>query len=437
MDIDTLINARWIVPVEPQGIVHENAALAIKDGRIVDIVPQTETAHFRPAVTLDLNGHAVLPGLINTHGHAAMSLMRGLADDLPLMEWLQQHVWPAEQQWVGPEFVRDGSLLACAEMLRSGTTCFNDMYFFPEQTAEAAELAHMRATIGMIMVDFPSAWAQDADDYLHKGLALHDKLKNNTLLTTAFAPHAPYTVSDAPLKKLLMYAEELDRPIHMHVHESADEVHNAEREHGQRPLARLKDLGLLGPRLLAVHMTQLTPDEIAECGELGVNVVHCPESNLKLASGFCPVQQLAAAGCNVALGTDGAASNNDLDMFGEMRTAALLGKATANDASALSAESVLRMATINAARALGLDNDIGSLQTGKSADLIAVDLGTIETQPVYHPVSQLVYSTARNQVTDVWVAGRHVLKDRQLTTLDEKELLERAAYWQVKLTPVS
>lgn len=437
MNIDTLINARWIIPVEPQGIVHENAALAIKDGRIVDIVAQTETAHFRPAVTLDLNDHAVLPGLINTHGHAAMSLMRGLADDLPLMEWLQQHVWPAEQQWVGPEFVRDGSLLACAEMLRSGTTCFNDMYFFPEQTAEAAELAHMRATIGMIMVDFPSAWAQDAEDYLHKGLALHDKLKNNTLLTTAFAPHAPYTVSDAPLKKLLMYAEELDRPIHMHVHESADEVHNAEREHGQRPLARLKDLGLLGPRLLAVHMTQLTPDEIAECGELGVNVVHCPESNLKLASGFCPVQKLAEAGCNVALGTDGAASNNDLDMFGEMRTAALLGKATANDASALSAESVLRMATINAARALGLDDDIGSLQIGKSADLIAVDLCTIETQPVYHPVSQLVYSTARNQVTDVWVAGRHVLKDRQLTTLDEKEVLERAAYWQAQLKPVS
>ena len=434
MNIDTLIHARWIIPVEPAGTVLEQHALAVNDGRIIDILDSSRAdEHYSATSVVHLDGHALLPGLINTHGHASMTLMRGLADDLPMMTWLHNHVWPTEQKWVSADFVYDGSLLACAEMLRGGVTCFNDMYFFPEETVRAVEQAGMRATIGLIVVDFPSAWAQDADDYLNKGIELHDQLHNNTLITTAFAPHAPYSVSDAPLQRIAMLAEELDIPVHMHVHETADEVQQAVEKNGKRPLQRLDDLGLLSPRLLAVHMTQLNNDEIKRCAETGVHVVHCPESNLKLASGFCPVHELGKAGINVALGTDGAASNNDLNMFGEMRTAALLGKGIAADASAVPAEQVLRMATINAARSLGLDEHIGSLQAGKAADFIAVQLDGIETEPVYNPVSQLVYATGRDKVTDVWVAGKHLLKDRILTTLETEEILAKTREWRNRI----
>jgi 5-methylthioadenosine/S-adenosylhomocysteine deaminase len=434
MTIDALIHARWIIPVEPVGTVLERHALAIHEGRIVEILTSdlAEKKYSANTVTR-LDEHALLPGLINAHGHAAMTLMRGLADDLPMMTWLHDYVWPTEQKWISAEFVHDGSLLACAEMLRGGITCFNDMYFFPEETVRAVEQAGMRATVGLIVVDFPSAWAQNADEYLNKGIELHDQLHNNTLVTTAFAPHAPYSVSDAPLQRVATYAEELDIPIHMHVHETADEVRQALADHGKRPLQRLDELGLLSPRLLAVHMTELSSDEIQRCAETGVHVIHCPESNLKLASGFCPVHELHQAGINVALGTDGAASNNDLNMFSEMRTAALLGKGIAADATAVPAEQALCMATINAARSLGLDEDIGSLQPGKAADFIAVHLNEIETSPIYHPVSQLVYATGRNKVTDVWVAGKHLLKDRVLTTLDTEEILNKAEAWQTHI----
>ncbi|MFP3874655.1 MAG: TRZ/ATZ family hydrolase [Thiohalophilus sp.] len=437
MKIDTLLYARWILPIEPQGVLLENHALAIENGRIEAILPAGEAAQRYSADTIrHLDQHILLPGLINLHGHAAMTLMRGLADDLPLMEWLQQHIWPAEQYWVGKEFVFDGSLLACAEMLRGGTTCFNDMYFFPEETVRAVEQAGMRASVGLIMIDFPTPYAQTPDEYLSKGIALHDQLRGNSLITTAFAPHAPYTVSDEPLQRIRTYAEELDIPIHMHVHETAHEVAESQNHNGQRPLQRLDELGLLNPHLLAVHMTQINPDEIPRLAEVGVHVVHCPESNLKLASGFCPVHRLQQAGINLCLGTDGAASNNDLDMFSEMHSAALLAKAVAGDASALPAEDVLRMATINGARALGLDQEIGSLEVGKSADVIAVDLGALETRPIYHPVSQLVYAAGREQVTDVWVAGRQLLNQRELTTIDTHAVLERASEWQQRLSPL-
>ena len=436
MNIDALIHARWIIPIEPAGTVLEQHALAIHEGRIVEILDSSSANKKYVATSVThLDGHALLPGLINTHGHAAMTLMRGLADDLPMMTWLHEHVWPTEQKWVSAEFVHDGSLLACAEMLRGGITCFNDMYFFPEETVRAVEQAGMRAMVGLIVVDFPSAWAQDADDYLNKGIELHDQLHNNTLITTAFAPHAPYSVSDAPLQRIATLAEELDIPIHMHVHETADEVQQAVARHGRRPLQRLDELGLLSPRLLAVHMTQLDKPEIQRCAETGVHVIHCPESNLKLASGFCPVHDLSQAGVNVALGTDGAASNNDLNMFSEMRTAALLGKGIAADATAVPAEYALRMATINAARSLGLDEEIGSLLPGKAADFIAVHLADIETAPVYNPVSQLVYATGRDKVTDVWVAGKHLLKERVLTTLDSEDILSRVQVWRTRIAP--
>ncbi|MEW5756711.1 MAG: TRZ/ATZ family hydrolase [Pseudomonadota bacterium] len=432
--IETIIDAGWIIPVEPVGAVFENHSLVIDEGRIVGILPQAEAAaKYLSQHRVSLPQHALIPGLVNCHTHAAMSLMRGLADDLPLMSWLQDHIWPAEGKWVSEGFVYDGTRLAMAEMLRSGTTCFNDMYFFPDQAARAVNEAHMRACLGMIMIDFPSAWAQNADEYLHKGLALRDQVHNHPLITTAFAPHAPYTVSDAPLEKIQMYAEELDVPIHMHVHETDDEVGGEVSKTGKRPLARLDALGLLSPRLMAVHMTQLHEDEIARLAETGVHVLHCPESNLKLASGFCPTHALNQAGVNLALGTDGAASNNDLDMLGEMRTAALIAKAVAYDASALAAPQALRTATLGGAKALGLDHEIGSLTVGKAADITAIHLGDIESLPVYNPISQIVYTAGRNQVTDVWVAGKRLLKDRRLTTLDEAEMRAKAREWQARL----
>jgi 5-methylthioadenosine/S-adenosylhomocysteine deaminase len=329
--------------------------------------------------------------------------------------------------------VHDGSQLAVAEMLRSATTCFNDMYFFPDVTARVAANSGIRACIGMILLDFPTAYAENPERYLAKGLALHDEYRHHPLIRCAFAPHAPYTVSDPPLKKVQILADELDLPVHIHLHETASEIENSLKTCGQRPLHRLQQLGLLSPALLGVHMTQLDDDEIQRLGESGASVVHCPESNLKLASGFCPVQRLIDAGVNVALGTDGAASNNDLDMLGEMRTAALLAKAVHGDASALPAHSVLRMATLNGARALGLADETGSLEVGKWADIAAVDLETLETSPLYNPVSQLVYAAGREQVTDVWVAGQHVLKDRELTHLDTRKLIHRALEWQERI----
>ncbi|ALP53183.1 N-ethylammeline chlorohydrolase [Candidatus Tenderia electrophaga] len=432
--IDTLIHARWIIPVVPEHSWHEDHALAVHDGTIIDLLPAAEAARkYRADVSLHLEHHALIPGLINTHTHVAMSLFRGLADDLPLMEWLNHHIWPAERRWVSPDFVHDGSRLALAEMLRGGTTCFNDMYFFPDETARLAAENHMRASIGMILIDFPTVWAADADEYIRKGLKLHDDYRNHPLIKTTFAPHAPYTVSDAPLQRVATLAEELDVPIHMHVHETADEVAASVEQHIMRPLQRLDTLGLVSPRLLAVHMTQLDDDDIELMARLGGHVVHCPESNLKLASGFCPLDRLLKAGINVALGTDGAASNNDLDMFGEMRSAALLAKAVAGDASAVPAATALSMATINGARALGIDAETGSLEIGKSADLVAVDLGGLDSQPLYNPISQLVYATGRDKVSDVWIAGKHVVKDATLTTMDENMIRHKAVAWGEKI----
>ncbi len=434
--IDTLIiNARWVIPVEPAGKTLDHHSIAVHGGKIVEVLPTKDAAKkYRATETVDLNTHAVIPGLVNAHTHAAMSLFRGLADDLPLMDWLNHHIWPAEAKWVSESFVRDGTELAIAEMLKSGTTCFSDMYFFPDVTARACHEAGMRACVGLIMLDFPSAWSQNADEYLHKGLKLHDELRNSELVTTAFAPHAPYTVSDGPFEKIRMYADELDIPIHMHVHETAHEVDAGMKQYGMRPLARLVNLGILGPRLIAVHMTQLLPAEIELLAKDNVSVVHCPESNLKLASGFCPVQALVKAGVNVALGTDGAASNNSLDMLEEMHIAALLAKGVSNDATAIPAHTALRMATLNGAKALGLEARIGSLTAGKAADIAAIDLSAISSQPVYDPVSQIVYATTRNQVSDVWVNGKHLLAKYQLTGMNEAALRDKAVEWHDRIS---
>ena len=430
MHVDTLLHARWVIPVEPDDRVLEHHAVAVADGRIVAILP---TAEARDRITADevveLEHHALLPGLVNAHTHTAMTLFRGLADDLPLMSWLQEHIWPAEQKWVHEEFVADGSRLAVAEMLRGGTTCFNDMYFFPDVTARVAAQAGIRAVVGLIVIDFPSAWADGVDGYFAKAIEVHDQYRNHPLVRTAFAPHAPYSVSDGPLQRVRKLADELELPIHIHLHETAAEVEQGLADSGQRPIARLDALGLISPALVAVHMTQLEDAEIEGMAAGGAHVVHCPESNLKLASGFCPVQRLLDAGVNVALGTDGAASNNDLDMWSELRTAALLAKGVAGSASAVPAYQALRMATLNGARALGLADEIGSLLPGKSADLVAVDLGRPETSPVYHPISQLVYALGRDQVSDVWVAGMPVVRHGALTTLSAERVAADAAAW--------
>ena len=432
--IDTLIDARWIIPVDANDSLLENHSLAIDSGKILEILPQADAeTKYKPHTHLRLDEKALIPGLVNAHTHASMSLLRGLADDLPLMTWLNEHIWPAEGQWVNAEFVQDGTEHAIAEMLRSGTTCFNDMYFFPEDTARVASTAGMRASIGMIVIDFPSAWGSGPDEYLEKGLALHDQYQADSLISTVFAPHAPYTVSDEALERIRVLADQLDRPIHMHLHETAHEVSDAFKQNGRRPIARMHELGLLSPSLMAVHMTQLSKDEIELIADSGAHVIHCPESNMKLASGFCPAATLLNVGVNVALGTDGAASNNDLDMLGEMQSAALLGKAVAGDASAIPATQALRMATINGAKALGLDQTIGSLEPGKAADIAAIDLSGIDNQPYYNPVSQIVYASNRDKVSDVWVAGKHLLKDRQLTTLDESDILAKTTQWQAKI----
>ena len=387
------------------------------------------------AEIIELDNHILMPGLVNTHTHAAMSLMRGIADDLPLMEWLSEHIWPAESKWVDRQFIKDGVRLAAAEMIRSGTTCFNDMYFFPDVMAKTCQQIGIRAVSGLIILDFPTIWAESADEYLNKAMTVIDELHEYPLVTPAFAPHAPYTVSDAPLEKVAMYSSELDLPVHMHIHETLFEIEEAIKNNGSRPLERLDQLNLLTPNLIAVHMTNLTDMEMERLAETGVNLVHCPESNLKLASGLCPLDQLLKHNINVSLGTDGAASNNDLDMFGEMRTAALLSKGISGNAQSCDAEQALRMATINGARSLGLADKIGSLEVGKKADMIAVDFSQLNTQPVYDPVAQLVYAVNSLQVSHVWIDGVAKVRDYEFTDIDAVDIMSNAQSWQQKIYP--
>ncbi|NND82305.1 MAG: TRZ/ATZ family hydrolase [Gammaproteobacteria bacterium] len=430
----SLILPRWVIPVDGRSSTLEGHAVVIENQRIKSIMPSTDALQqFPSAEQVELPDHALIPGLINAHTHAAMSLFRGLADDISLMEWLNEHIWPAEARWVDPAFMRDGTELAIAEMLLSGTTCFNDMYFYPDVVAAVAQEAGIRATVGLIVLDFPSIWAADTDEYFSKGIAVHDDTRALSSIQTAMAPHAPYTVSDEPLRQAMTYADELQIHVHMHLHETADEIAGSMQQYGQRPLGRLQELGLLNPRLMAVHMVHLTDQEIELTAQQGVHVIHCPGSNLKLASGSCRVADLIAAGANVCLGTDSAASNNDLNMLGEMRTAALLAKNTGHDAAALPAAEILKMATINAATALNMQDEIGSIEVGKSADLTAINLNHVATQPVYDPVAQIVYSASREQVSDVWVQGKRLVKNHQLTRLDLGHVLSKAEDWGQKI----
>lgn len=433
--VDTLISARWIIPIRPAARILENHAIAIRDGAIVDILPRAEALlRFDPNHGIELPQHALTPGLINAHGHAAMTLFRGMADDMPLQSWLQHHIWPAEAQWVNEAFIHDGTQLAIAEMLRSGTTTFSDMYFYPDIVAKAASDAGIRAQISFPVLDFATVWAQDPDDYIRKGLDVRDNFKHSELIDVVFGPHAPYTVNDQALKKIAMLADELDCGIQIHAHETAEEIRNAIKLNGKRPLARLDELGIITPRTQLVHMTTLNDADIELVKAGGAHVIHCPQSNLKLASGLCPVNKLLQNGINVALGSDGAASNNNLDMFSELRTAALLTKVSANDATSFSSWQALETATLGGARALGIDSTTGSLEPGKQADIIAIDLSSLEQQPVYQPVSQLVYTPCGHHVSHSWVQGKLVMADRKPLNLDLKEITQKALQWKNKLT---
>ena len=434
LSFDLLLLPTWLVPVEPAGVVLKDHGVGIEAVRIVFIGPREEALKHTAIETRELPDMLLSPGLINAHGHAAMTLFRGMADDLPLMTWLQDHIWPAEGKWVDEDFVRDGTDLAIAEQLKGGISCFSDMYFYPKTATERVHNSGIRAQIAIPILDFAVPGASSADEALRQAIELFGDLKYHPRIKIAFGPHAPYTVSDENLEKVRVIADELDATIQMHVHETAFEVQQSIEVYGERPVARLARLGLLGPRFQAVHMTQISDEDLSLLVENNASVIHCPESNLKLASGFCPVERLWLAGINVAVGTDGAASNNDLDLLGETRTAALLAKAVANSATALDAHRALRMATLNGARALGLESEIGSIELGKAADLVAFDLSGLAQQPVYDPVSQLIYATGRDCVKHLWVAGKHLVNDGKLTRMDEQQLCATAKAWGERIS---
>lgn len=432
---DSLLHPSWTVPVLPRGVVLENHSIAVTGGVITAIAPREQMAAVTAKQEHELPGQVALPGLVNCHGHAAMTLLRGFADDTPLMPWLEDHIWPAEGAHVSEAFVADGVELAIAEMLRSGTTTFSDMYFFPNITAATAQKLGMRCQITFPVFDFPTAWGQNADDYISKGLAVRDDFKHSDLVSVIFGPHAPYTVSQENLGKVATLAAELDAGVHIHLHETAGEVLQAVEEHDERPLDTLNRLGLLGPRTQAVHMTDIGDQDIALLAATGTHVVHCPNSNMKLASGTCPVDKLTKAGVNVALGTDSAASNNNLNLFIEMQTAALLAKLASGDAASLPAAEALAMATINGARAMGIADKVGSLEVGKQADIISVDLAGPETQPLYNALSQLVYACNGSQVSHSWINGEIVMAERELLNMDLQALASKTNAWQSRISP--
>lgn len=432
---DLMVHSRWIIPIIPEDIIHENCTLLVSDGDIVAIVPTEEAKRrYRAKEIIDLPQHVVMPGLINAHGHAAMSLFRGYADDLTLQTWLNDHIWPAEGKHVSADFVRAGTQLAVAEMIRSGTTCFSDMYFFPDEVAGVAHGAGIRCQIAFPILEFPSAWAKNADDYINKGLNLHDEYRSHPLIQVNFGTHAPYTVSDDSFRRIAIISAEMQACIQVHLHETEKEVEDAKELDGRRPIRRLYELDVITPLTQCVHMTTLEDEDIEILQKSGAHVVHCPESNLKLASGLCPVARLLDAGVNVALGTDSCASNNDLDMFGEMHTAALLGKAVAKDASVLNAHQVLRIATINGARALNIDEQTGSLEVGKSADFIALALDPMDQSPLYNLASQLIYTHNGQRVTHSWVKGKALLRDRELETLNASDIINQTNEWQRRIS---
>lgn len=429
------IDAAALVTINANDEILYNHSLVIDDGKIAAIIPTDDAPNLPDECIFKLTDKVIMPGLVNAHGHAAMSLFRGIANDLPLQEWLEGHIWPAEAQWVSAEFVESGTRLSIAEMLTNGTTTFSDMYFFPEAAANVVDETGIRAQLCGPILDFPTMWGSGPDEYIDKTLALFNEYEDHPRVTVAFGPHAPYTVSDEPLTNIATLAKQHGVAIQMHVHETQSEVDTALANTNKRPVRSLAELGLLtqGINFQAVHMTALDQADIDIVASAGGHVIHCPESNMKLASGFCPTPALLNAGVIVAIGTDGAASNNDLDMLGETRTAALIAKGYFEDASAISAKIALRMATINGAKALGLEDIVGSIEEGKQADIIALDMNKFHTLPSYDLAADLVYNTQSSQVTHVWVDGELLLDCGQLKTIDAQAVVEDTKQWAKKI----
>ncbi len=430
-ECDFIVSAPYVLPVAPHNQVLENHAVAVRNGQIAEVGPRGAIdAAFNPARRLDLAHHILMPGLVNAHGHAAMTLLRGAGEDQSLQAWLQETIWPLEGRLMNPDFVNLGTELAMAEMLSSGTTTCSDMYFFPEVVARQAVQAGMRVQVAVPVIEMPNAWSQSVSEGLHKALALHDHYRHQELVKIAFGPHSAYTLAEEDLQKVAMYANELDAGIQIHLHENAAEVSEAVQQQGCSWVMHLNEIGLLGPQLQAVHMTTLTAEEIDVVAASGARVVHCPSSNLKLASGYCPVNQLRQAGLCVGLGTDGAASNNRLDMFKEMHLAALLEKHATADPTCAAAPDMLRMATLDSARALGMDHLIGSLEAGKAADMISVDIHHAGMLPLYDPFAALVHGNCGEAVDHVFVNGETLLSNGQLTRIDSPALTEAVTIWQ-------
>lgn len=430
----TLLRAEHVLPVRPEKTWLRQYAVRIVNDLIDDILPDAQALETYPEdQQVLLDRHILLPGLINAHTHSPMSLFRGYADDLPLDQWLREHIWPAEQRWLSSDFVKDGTRLALAEMIRAGTTCMNEMYFFPEAIAEEVDTAGFRAMLGAPIIDVPTPWAAGIDEGLAKAQLLARDLAGHDRLSVALAPHAPYTVDDAGLQAVAALAKEAGVRVNMHVLEAAFERAGSVRQYGKDPLERLQAFDLLGPDFMAVHMVQLNEHDIERLAGTGAHVIHCPESNMKLGNGVCPTSSLIEAGVNVALGTDGAASNNDLDLLSECRTAAFLAKGSTGRADALDAWQSLEMMTMAGARALGQEERLGSIEVGKSADLCAVNVDCPEMQPLHNAVSQLVYTSASRRVSHVWVAGRALLERGSLLTLDLERIMASSREWRTRL----
>ncbi|MDG1073623.1 MAG: TRZ/ATZ family hydrolase [Methylophilaceae bacterium] len=438
--VNLIITARWVYPVVPSHQLLQDHAVVVNGDTILDICPVTDAlTHYQADETVHLKNHVLMPGLINLHAHAAMTLMRGLADGLALQAWLQEHIWPAEAKLVSPEFVHDGTVLACAEMLSGGVTTFNDMYFYPAAAAAASIKMGVRANLGLVVIEFPTQYATDAGDYIKKGLDARDQLKSESLISFSFAPHAPYTVADDTFQRIATLANQVNISIHTHLHETKNEINESEDQFGLRPLARLANLDLLGPTVTFAHCVHMDQVEMQLLAEQGCSIAHCPSANLKLASGIAPIAQAIKYNVNVGLGTDGAAGNNRQDIFTEMRLAALLAKAVSDDATVIPAHQAIEMATINGAKALGLDDKIGSIEKGKLADLTAVQFSDLEMQPCFDPISHLVYVAGREHVSHTWVAGElryHQPIDSAAvySGIEPRELTAIVAKWQSRVT---
>ena len=422
MQVDTVIEARWVIPVVPKNTVLENTSVVVSKGRIADILPTDEArVRYQGAETVTLPKSIVMPGLVNLHSHAAMNIIRGMGADLSLMDWLTTKIWPAEGKLMSADYVREGSMLAGREMALAGITCTSDQYFFPEAAAEGLRNSGLRCAVSGFVIGFPSAWAADDAEYLRKSEALIRDLEGDEFVHATIAPHAPYTVSDESLARCAELSDRYGVPIHIHVGETATEVTDSLKVHGMRPIDRLEKLGLLNDRLIAVHSVHADASDIGKMAAAHASMCHCPSSNLKLASGFSPLAAFMKAGVNVGIGTDSAASNDKLDMLAETRLAAMLAKAVAGDPTVAKVFDMIEAATLGGARALHWDSEIGSLEKGKAADIIAVELSGAECLPVSDPAAQLLYSASREHVTHTWVAGELIAKkERSSRFLKEK-----------------